>query len=66
MQSFYTIRVNEEWSERDTGDGYWMSLNRGWTLDDASVIHENTRRQCLQRLPECVYDLNHPSWRRVS
>jgi len=62
-QKLFDERVEKEWDESGTGDGYWMQLKPGWTLDDVSAIHENTRAKCLARLPECKFDSNHPSWK---
>ncbi len=59
----FAERVESEWSERASQDGYWMSLRKGWTLDDVTVIHEHTRRACLSRLPECKFDLQHEAWK---
>ncbi len=28
--------------ERDTDDGYWLYLKRGWQFDGAHLIHEYT------------------------
>lgn len=58
-------RVESEWDEgcySDGGDGYWMTLKHGWTIDDVSCIHEDTRKECLSRLPECRFKTQY--WRR--
>lgn len=53
--------VDQQWSEGRPdrgGDGYWILLRTGWTVDGACAIHEDTRKKALSRITEAKFNPN--------
>lgn len=45
--------IDDQWSEKAMGDGYWISLKQGWKwggdpLGVVHCIHEDTKKQAMR------------------
>lgn len=44
--------IDREWSERDSGDGYWILLKDGYHVDNVHAIHESSKRDAYARIQD--------------
>lgn len=42
--------IDREWSERASGDGYWILLKDGFHCEDVHAIHEDTKAAAYARI----------------
>lgn len=51
--------IEKQWDEGhpdNGGDGYWILLKDGWTVDGSTGVHEATRKQALNRVKDAVFN----------
>ncbi len=48
--------TNEEWSDGDHLNNYWLTLKDGWNWNDCSSIHENNVKNCKAEMKRIRLD----------